>query len=94
MTFLKIVNNLQTFSPRMAGQIPYIGLIGMPGRISEPGAEGLGLMQIPPVSVCHQVSTTTHFSLPTILLYQCQASTLMGSPLKEKLTIKILILLN
>jgi hypothetical protein len=42
------------FSSRIAGQIPYIGLIGMSGRISEPGTEGVDLMQMPPVSVCHQ----------------------------------------
>ena len=60
--------------------MPNMGRIGMPGQISAPGAEGLGLMQMPPVSVCHQVSTTTHFSLPTTLWYQCQASTLIGSP--------------
>jgi hypothetical protein len=56
----------------------------MPGGISVPEAEGVELMQMPPVSVCHhQVSTTTHFSLPTTLLNQCQASTLMGSPWEE-----------
>ena len=35
---------------------------------------------IPPVSVCHHVSTMGLSFLPTLLLYQCQASSLMGSP--------------
>ncbi|CPN48689.1 Uncharacterised protein [Bordetella pertussis] len=34
----------------------------------------------PPVSVCHQVSTTGQRSRPTFLWYQIQASELMGSP--------------
>jgi len=59
-----------------------MGRMGMPGLTSALLAEGRGLMQMPPVSVCHQVSTTAHFSLPTTVLYQCQASTLMGSPYK------------
>ena len=35
---------------------------------------------IPPVSVCHQVSTIGHLPLPTLILYQSQASSLIGSP--------------
>src|SRR5688500_837143 len=35
---------------------------------------------MPPVSVCHHVSTMGHFPLPICSLYQCQASSLMGSP--------------
>ena len=35
---------------------------------------------IPPVSVCHQVSTTGQLFLPMCSLYQCQASSLIGSP--------------
>ena len=35
---------------------------------------------IPPVSVCHQVSTIGHFDLPTFLSYQFQASSFIGSP--------------
>ena len=34
----------------------------------------------PPVSVCHQVSTMGHFPFPIALSYQCQASSLIGSP--------------
>jgi len=39
------------------------------GKVAEPGlvavAPGSGLMRIPPVSVCHQVSTMGQRSLPT-----------------------------
>src|SRR5580765_3477759 len=34
----------------------------------------------PPFSVCHHVSTIGHFPLPMYLSYQCQASSLIGSP--------------
>ena len=37
-------------------------------------------MRMPPVSVCHQVSTMGHRSRPTFLRYHIQASGLMGSP--------------
>ena len=35
---------------------------------------------IPPVSVCHQVSTIGHLFLPILSSYQCHASSLIGSP--------------
>jgi len=35
--------------------MPNMGLIGIPGRISAPGAEGRGLMQMPPVSEIDRV---------------------------------------
>ena len=38
------------------------------------------VIMIPPVSVCHQVSTIGHFPFPTFSLYQSQASSLIGSP--------------
>ena len=41
---------------------------------------GSGLIMIPPVSVCHQVSTIGHFSAPITLWYHIQASGLIGSP--------------
>src|SRR5699024_2156033 len=52
---------------------------------------GLGL-EIPaiveiimaPVSVCHQVSTIGQLPLPMCLSYQCQASSLIGSPTLPK----------
>src|SRR4051812_46720794 len=37
-------------------------------------------INIPPVSVCHQVSTIGHFFFPTCSSYQCHASSLIGSP--------------
>ena len=54
------------------------------GRVAEPGlsgvAPGSGLMRMPPVSVCHQVSTTGQRPSPTTSWYQRQASGLIGSP--------------
>ncbi len=41
---------------------------------------GSGVMRIPPVSVCHQVSTIGHRSPPMCRRYHIQASGLMGSP--------------
>src|SRR5262245_15543029 len=58
----------------------------MPGKgsVAEPGlvgiAPGIGVIMIEPVSVCHQVSTIGHRSLPITLWYQIQASGLIGSP--------------
>ena len=37
-------------------------------------------IMMPPVSVCHQVSTIGHLFFPICSLYQFQASSLMGSP--------------
>ena len=60
------------------------GLTPKNGRVAEPGfsamAPGSGVIRMPPVSVCHQVSTTGQRSLPTMRQYQCQASGLIGSP--------------
>ena len=39
-----------------------------------------GAIIIPPVSVCHQVSTIGDFEFPTTLKYHIQASGLIGSP--------------
>ena len=54
------------------------------GRVAEPGfnavAPGNGLIRIPPVSVCHQVSTTGQRSSPTVRQYHSHASGLIGSP--------------
>src|SRR5882724_9353040 len=54
------------------------------GRVAEPGlvgvAPGKGVINIPPVSVCHQVSIIGQRFLPIVSLYQIQASGLMGSP--------------
>src|SRR4029453_7414524 len=54
------------------------------GRVQEPGlvgvAPGSGEIMIAPVSVCHHVWTIGHRPPPMILLYQIQASGLIGSP--------------
>src|SRR5660398_299732 len=43
-------------------------------------APGSGVMSIPPVSVCHQVSTMGHLPWPITSWYQSHTSGLMGSP--------------
>ena len=43
-------------------------------------APGSGVIMMPPVSVCHQVSTIGHRSSPTTIEYHRQASGLIGSP--------------
>ena len=52
--------------------------------MAEPGLSivtpGRGVIMIPPVSVCHQVSTIGHRSPPMYFQYQTQASGLIGSP--------------
>src|SRR5260370_42311012 len=54
------------------------------GNVAEPGlvavAPGMGLIMIPPVSVCHHVSTIGHRSPPITLRYHIHASGLIGSP--------------
>ena len=54
------------------------------GRWAEPGSSsvtpGSGLIMMPPVSVCHQVSTIGVLPPPMFLRYQSQASGLIGSP--------------
>src|ERR1051325_7236649 len=54
------------------------------GRVADPGlvgvAPGSGVINMPPVSVCHQVSTMGQRFLPITSLYQIQASGLIGSP--------------
>ena len=58
----------------------------MPGRgtVAEPGlvvvTPGRGEIMMPPVSVCHQVSTIGQRSPPMCWWYQIQASGLIGSP--------------
>src|SRR5258705_8659872 len=54
------------------GNVAHDGLAGvMPARFE---------IKTPPVSVCHQVSTSGDCFLPICSSYQCQASSLMGSP--------------
>ena len=40
---------------------------------------------MPPVSVCHQVSTIGHLPLPTTSSYQFHASGLIGSPTEPRM---------
>src|SRR5665647_3905312 len=58
------------------------------GRVAEPGlslvAPGSGVIRMPPVSVCHQVSTIGQRSSPTTWWYHSQASGLIGSPTLPK----------
>ena len=65
---------------RITGFIPNIGRCGFPGRKGAPGGEGLGAIATPPVSVCHQVSTRSHWPPPTTWWNHCHASWLSGSP--------------
>ena len=54
------------------------------GSVQEPGlvevTPGTGEIMMPPVSVCHQVSTMGQLPLPITRWYHIQASGLMGSP--------------
>jgi hypothetical protein len=54
------------------------------GRVAEPGfvaiAPGSGAIMMPPVSVCHHVSTIGQRSPPMTRWYHIHASGLIGSP--------------
>src|SRR6185295_2217873 len=54
------------------------------GTVAEPGlvvvTPGRGVIMIPPVSVCHQVSTMGHRPPPIWSRYHIHASGLIGSP--------------
>ena len=58
----------------------------IPGKGKEAWAGLFGVIPakgeiiIPPVSVCHHVSTMGHFPFPILSWYQCHASSLIGSP--------------
>ena len=60
------------------GKMPGSGRVAEPGLVAVAGA--MGAMAMPPVSVCHQVSTMVQRPPPTTSKYQRQASGLMGSP--------------
>ena len=62
--------------------MPIIGLVANVGLSSITPA--IDEIIIPPVSVCHQVSTIGHFLFPILSLYQFQASSLIGSPTVPK----------
>src|SRR5262245_59931481 len=54
------------------GSVAQLGLAGVTPAMLE--------IRMPPVSVCHQVSTIGHFFFPIFSSYQCHASSLIGSP--------------
>ena len=58
--------------------MPGSGWVAVPGLVVV--TPGSGLIMMPPVSVCHQVSTMGQRSPPMTSWYQIQASGLMGSP--------------
>ena len=60
------------------GLTPGSGLVAEPGFIAV--VPGKGEIRMPPVSVCHQVSTTGQRPSPTTRQYHSHASGLIGSP--------------
>src|ERR1041384_6278732 len=65
-------------SSTTSGKTPRNASVAVPGLVGV--APGNGVIMIPPVSVCHHVSTMGQRFLPMVSLYQIQASGLMGSP--------------
>src|SRR5690349_337992 len=59
------------------GKVAYPGLVGV--------TPAMGAIIIPPVSVCHQVSVIGQRFFPILSSYQCQASSLIGSPTEPSL---------
>src|SRR3954463_14105089 len=57
---------------------PGNGVIAAPGFVDV--MPGSGVIMMPPVSVCHHVSTTGQRSPPMFLRYHIHASGLIGSP--------------
>ena len=75
------VNSLLSLST-ITGNIPKKGFVAEPGFVSV--APGRGEINIPPVSVCHQVSTIGQFELPGTSKYHFHASGFIGSPTVPK----------
>ena len=81
-----IANNPDTSLPSIScpSSVNNTGSIPKNGNVAEPGlvgvAPGSGVMRIPPVSVCHHVSTMGQWLFPTISKYQFHSGSLMGSP--------------
>src|ERR1700722_18367159 len=65
-------------SSMMSDEMPGNGVMAAPGFVAV--MPGSGVMRMPPVSVCHHVSTMGQRSPPMLVRYQIQASGLMGSP--------------
>ena len=68
------------FSSTTDAFTPGIGFVADPGFKGIVSRPGTGEIIIPPVSVCHQVSTTGHLSFPIVLKYHLQTSGFIGSP--------------
>jgi hypothetical protein len=62
----------------IAGRTPKNGSVAEPGFCAM--APGSGVMRMPPVSVCHHVSTIGQRPSPTTRWYHSHASGLIGSP--------------
>ena len=65
-------------SSMTSAEMPGKGVMAAPGLVAV--MPGSGEMRMPPVSVCHHVSTIGQRSPPMWVRYQIQASGLMGSP--------------
>ena len=76
--FLLFSSNSFPFSSRRTGKIPTSGLVAKVGFSFVTFA--IEDIIIPPVSVCHHVSTIGHLLLPIFSLYQFHASSFIGSP--------------
>src|SRR5665213_1726674 len=61
-----------------SGTMPKNGLLAEPGLLAT--APGIDAIIMPPVSVCHHVSTIGHLPLPITVEYHIHVSGLMGSP--------------
>src|SRR2546427_7898892 len=68
------------FSSTTSLFIPAIETVPEPAFNGTRPRRGLGEIIIPPVSVCHQVSTMGQRLCPITLEYHCQAAGLIGSP--------------
>ena len=62
----------------MSTKMPGKGLVALPGLVGV--RPGRGAIMMPPVSVCHHVSTTGHLPPPMFSRYHSHARGLMGSP--------------
>src|ERR671930_2180248 len=67
-------------SSTITASIPGTGNVAEPGFIETVSIPVHALAMIPPVSVCHHVSTIGQFSLPIVLKYHIHTSGLIGSP--------------
>ena len=61
-----------------SAEMPGNGVMAAPGLVAV--MPGSGVIRMPPVSVCHHVSTMGQRSPPMWVRYQIQASGLIGSP--------------